>query len=60
MPLRQGDYVHAAEELERASELSRGAIKTDGDVDDANLVRRRVQDLTRLAEMRWKYRVVSK
>ena len=97
--VRQGDYVHAAEELaspssgtprapslqprapslqpcapslqpcahlatacaqERASSLSGGAIKTDGDVDNADLVRRRVQDLTRLAEMRWKYRVVNK
>ena len=57
---RQGDYVHAAEELERATSLSEGTIKTDDDFDDTELVRRRVQDLTRLAEMRWRYRVVDK
>ena len=54
----RANYIAA--QAERATSLSEGTIKTDDDFDDTELVRRRVQDLTRLAEMRWRYRVVDK
>ena len=53
----EGDYMGAAKALEK--ENSAMSIE-DEDVSDPDVVRLRVQDLTRLAEMKWRYKVVDK
>ena len=55
---QEGDYMGAAMQLEKASSSMDG--DGDGDVTDAEYVRSRVRDLTRLAEMKWRYKVVDK
>ena len=51
-----GDYLGATVQLEKAND----SIAAHDDVSDAELVRSQVVDLTRLAEMKWRYRVVEK
>ena len=53
----EGAYVGAAKELETASSASDAHSV---DIGDSEAVRSWVTDLTRLAEMRWRYRVVEK
>ena len=54
-----GDYTAAAAELDSLCAETSEDHPID-DVTDADAVRARVQDLTRLAEMKWRYRVVEK
>ena len=53
---QEGDYTAAAQEL-----ASVGAREiAEEDLADDEIVRSRVRDLVRLAEMKWRYRVVAK
>ena len=51
-----GNYVAAAGELDQATQAFEIG---DADIGDAEMIRSRVHDLTRLAEMKWRYRAVE-
>ena len=52
--LEEGDFISAASELEAGKETF-----NDEEVGDATAVRQKVRELTKLGEMKWRYRVVN-
>ena len=56
---REGDYGAATQQLEHDISVSGGSAASGVEIANAEEVRSRVVDLTRLAEMKWRYRVVD-
>ena len=55
----EGDYASAAQALRESVLLDQHNSSNEGLAADADAARLRVHDLTRLAEMKWRYRVVD-
>ena len=52
--VRSGDYLAASAELEKTTRLKDVSAWSDSRLGDAALVRRKVADLLKLAEMKWR------